>query len=114
MLDDVPIYNVSHLYGFFSAFNSDAIKDIKLLKGCFPAQYGGRVSSVIDVRSRDGNNKSLKGEVSVGIISANVTIEGPVINDKTTFIVSARSSYFDLYSGVLKSLEVLKSDFPGL
>jgi outer membrane cobalamin receptor len=113
MLDDVPIYNVSHLYGFFSAFNSDAIKDIKLLKGCFPAQYGGRVSSVIDVRSRDGNNKSLKGQMSIGIISANVTLEGPVINDKTTFIFSGRRSYFDLYSKALKGLELLNSDFPG-
>ncbi|TAL63186.1 MAG: hypothetical protein EPN88_12590 [Bacteroidetes bacterium] len=113
MLDDVPMYNVSHLYGFFSAFNNSAVKDIKLLKGCFPAQYGGRVSSVIDVRSRDGNNKSVKGEISLGIISSKLTLEGPLLSDKTTFTVSGRRSYFDLYSGALKNLDLLDKDFPG-
>lgn len=112
MFDDVPMYNVSHLYGFFSAFNSSAIKDIKLLKGCFPARYGGRVSSVIDVRSLDGNNKSIKGEISIGIISSKLTLEGPLSN-KTTFIISGRRSYFDLYSGVLKNTGLLDKDFPG-
>src|SRR5664279_4527909 len=113
MLDDVPMYNVSHLYGFISAFNSSVIKDIKLLKGCFPARYGGRVSSVIDVRSLDGNNKSIKGEISLGIISSKITLEGPLINDKTTFIVSGRRSYFDLYSGALKNMDLLDKNFPG-
>jgi outer membrane cobalamin receptor len=113
MLDDVPMYNVSHLYGFFSAFNSSAIKDIKLLKGCFPAQYGGRVSSVIDVRSLDGNNKSVGGELSLGFISSKFTLEGPLLSDKTTFMVSGRRSYFDLYSGALKNLNLLDEDFPG-
>ena len=113
MLNDVPIYNVSHLYGFFSAFNSSAIKDIKLIKGCFPAKYGGRVSSVIDVRSRDGNNKSINGEISIGVISSKFNLEGPIINDKTTFNISARRSYFDLYSGALKNLNLMNQDFPG-
>jgi hypothetical protein len=113
MLDDVPMYNVSHLYGFLSVFNSAIIKDVKLLKGCFPARYGGRTSSVIDVRSRDGNNKSLKGEVSIGIISSSINLEGPLFSDKTTFIISARRSYFDLYSGTLKKLGQLDNDFPG-
>lgn len=113
MLDDVPMYNVSHLYGFLSVFNSAIIKDIKLMKGCFPARYGGRTSSVIDVRSRDGNNKSLKGEVSLGIISSSINLEGPLFNDKTTFIISGRRSYFDLYSGTLKNLGQLDKDFPG-
>jgi outer membrane receptor for ferrienterochelin and colicin len=113
MLDDVPMYNVSHLYGFLSVFNSAIIKDIKLMKGCFPARYGGRTSSVIDVRSRDGNNKSLKGEISVGIISSSINLEGPLFNDKTTFIISGRRSYFDLYSGILKNLGQLDQDFPG-
>jgi hypothetical protein len=112
MLDDVPIYNVSHLYGFISTFNSSAIKDIKLYKGCFPAKYGGRVSSVIDVRSRDGNNKSLKGEISLGIISSKFTFEGPLFNKKTTFIISGRRSYFDMYSGSLKKMNLLETDFP--
>ena len=113
MLDDVPIYNVSHLYGFFSAFNNSAIKDIKLIKGCFPAKYGGRVSSVIDVRSRDGNNKSINGEISIGVISSKFNLEGPIIKDKTTFNISARRSYFDLYSGTLKDLDLMSQDFPG-
>jgi len=113
MLDDVPMFNVSHLYGFLSVFNSAIIKDIKLMKGCFPARYGGRTSSVIDVRSRDGNNKSLKGEVSLGIISSSINLEGPLFSDKTTFIISGRRSYFDLYSGTLKNLGQLDKDFPG-
>ena len=113
MLDDVPIYNVSHLYGFFSAFNSSAIKDIKLIKGCFPAKYGGRVSSVIDVRSREGNNKSINGEISVGVISSKFNLEGPIMNEKTTFNISARRSYLDLYSGTLKDLDLMSPDFPG-
>ena len=104
LLDDVPIYNVSHFYGFFSTFNSSAVKDLRLFKGCFPAQYGGRASSVIDVRTRDGNNQSLKGEISVGFISANVMLEGPLMSDKTTFMVSARRSYLDTYSSLLKNL----------
>ncbi len=111
-LDDVPMYNVSHLYGFLSVFNSAIIKDIKLMKGCFPARYGGRTSSVIDVRSRDGNNKSLKGEVSLGIISSSINLEGPLFSNKTTFIISGRRSYFDLYSGTLKRLGQLDEDFP--
>jgi len=112
MLDDVPIYNVSHLYGFFSAFNSSAVKDLKLLKGCFPARYGGRTSSVIDVRSLDGNNKSVKGEASVGLISAKATLEGPLWGKKTTFMVSGRRSYFDLFKQPLKSIGVLGKKFP--
>lgn len=112
MLDDVPMYNVSHLYGFFSAFNSSAIKDIKLVKGCFPARYGGRTSSVIDVRSLDGNSKSLKGEISLGFISSKFTLEGPLINSKTTFIISGRRSYFDVYSGAMRNSGLLDENFP--
>lgn len=113
MLDDVPMYNVSHLYGFLSVFNSSIIKDVKLLKGCFPARYGGRTSSVLDVRSRDGNNKSITGEVSLGFISSKFAVEGPLINDKTTFLITGRRSYFELYSGTLKKLSLLDKDFPG-
>jgi outer membrane receptor for ferrienterochelin and colicin len=112
MLDDVPLYNVSHLYGFFSSFNSSAMKDIKLIKGSFPARYGGRASSIIDVRSRDGNNKDLKGEVSAGFISSRILLEGPLINEKTTFMVSGRRSYFDAYSDALKRMDILGRDFP--
>jgi len=92
LLDDVPVYNVSHLYGFFSTFNSSAIKQMKLVKGCFPARYGGRTSSIIDIRSRDGNNQTYSGELSVGLISSRMTLEGPIINHKTTFTLSARRS----------------------
>jgi outer membrane receptor for ferrienterochelin and colicin len=113
ILDDVPLYNVSHLYGFLSIFNSDIVKDIKLMKGCFPARYGGRVSSVLDVRSRDGNNQSLQGEVSLGIISSSFNLEGPLFNKNTTFILSGRRSYFDLYSASLKRTGLLDKDFPG-
>jgi hypothetical protein len=98
ILDDVPIYNVNHLYGFFSAFNGSTIKDIRLLKGCFPARYGGRTSSVIDIHCRDGNNKLFAGEASIGILSTGIILEGPFQKDKTTFIVSIRMSYFDFYS----------------
>jgi hypothetical protein len=113
MWDDVPMYNVSHLYGFLSVFNSSVIKDIKLLKGSFPARYGGRTSSVLDVRSRDGDNKNIKGELSLGFISSKFVLEGPLINDKTTFLISGRRSYFDLYSETLKKADLLKQDFPG-
>jgi hypothetical protein len=112
MLDEVPIYNVSHLYGFFSAFNPSAVKDIKLIKGCFPARYGGRASSVVDVRCLDGNNKSVEGEFSLGFISSRFTLEGPLLNDKTTFLISGRRSYFDIYSNSLKSFKILAKDFP--
>lgn len=112
LLDDVPMYNVSHLYGFFSAFNSSAIKDIKLYKGCFPARYGGRASSIIDIRTLDGNNKSLKGEFSLGFISSNITLEGPLFSPKTTFIISARRSYMELYSKAATEAGILDKDFP--
>jgi len=77
LLDGVPVYNVSHLFGFFSVFNTEAIKDVTLYKGGFPAHYGGRLSSVIDVQMKDGNMKKLSGAVSVGIIASKFTIEGP-------------------------------------
>jgi hypothetical protein len=112
MLDDAPMYNVNHLYGFFSAFNTSSVKNITVIKGCFSAKYGGRVSSVIDVRSRDGDNSEVKGEVSVGIVSSKLNIEGPLFNNKTTFNLSARRSYFDSYSGFLKKKDLLNKDFP--
>jgi hypothetical protein len=112
LLDDVPMYNVSHLYGFFSAFNSSAIKDIKLYKGCFPARYGGRASSVIDIRSLDGNTKSIGGVFSAGFLSSKITLEGPLLSSKTTFIISARRSYLGIYSDVVKRARILSDDFP--
>lgn len=96
LLDGVPLYNVNHLGGFFSAFNSDAIKGITLYKGSFPARFGGRLSSVLDITQNDGNDKKLHGGVSVGAVAAKVYLEGPIIEDKTTFAISARRTYADI------------------
>ncbi len=96
LLDDVPIYNASHLFGFFSVFNADAINHVELVKGGFPARYGGRLSSVIDINMKDGDMKKIKGEGSIGIIAAKATVEGPILKDKTSFIFSARRTYIDL------------------
>jgi len=96
LLDGVPVYNVNHLFGFFSVFNSDAIQSVKLIKGGFPARYGGRLSSVLDIRMKDGNNKKFGVEGSVGLIASRLTVQGPIIKDKTSFIVSARRTYIDL------------------
>jgi outer membrane cobalamin receptor len=96
LLDGVPVYNVNHLFGFFSVFNNDAIQTVKLIKGGFPARYGGRLSSVLDIRLKDGNNKKFGVEGSVGLIASRLTVEGPVIRDKTSFIVSARRTYADV------------------
>lgn len=96
LLDGVPVYNVSHLFGFFSVFNADAIKDIELIKGGFPARYGGRLSSVIDIRMKEGNMKKVSGEGAIGLVASKFSIEGPIVKDKTSFIISARRTYIDL------------------
>jgi len=96
LLDGVPIYNANHLFGFFSVFNPDAISNITLTKGGFPAHYGGRLSSVVDIRLKEGNMKEFKGAGSVGLIASKLTLEGPIIRDKTSFIVSARRTYMDV------------------
>lgn len=98
LLDGVPVYNASHLFGFFSVFNADAINNMEMLKGGFPARYGGRASSVIDINMKEGNNKEFHGEGSIGLISAKLTLEGPIWKDKTSFIVSARRTYADLFT----------------
>ena len=96
LLDGVPVYNANHLFGFFSVFNADAIQSMSLIKGGFPARYSGRLSSVLDIRMKEGNMKKITGEVSIGLISSKATIEGPIIKDKTSFIVSARRTYIDI------------------
>jgi outer membrane receptor for ferrienterochelin and colicin len=96
LLDGVPVYNVNHLFGFFSVFNPDAIKNVSLYKGGFPARFGGRLSSVLDISMKEGNMKELHGDISVGIISSKITLEGPIIKDKTSFIISGRRTYYDL------------------
>lgn len=96
ILDEAPVYNASHLLGFFSVFNSDAIKDIQVYKGGIPAQYGGKASSVIDIRMNDGNTKEFSGKAGIGNISSRLTLEGPIIKDKWSFIVSGRRTYADV------------------
>jgi hypothetical protein len=96
LLDGVPIYNANHLFGFFSVFNADAINNVKIIKGGFPAEYGGRISSVIDIRMKEGDMKKIHGEGSVGIISSKFMINGPIIKDKTSFMISARRTYLDI------------------
>ena len=97
LLDESTVYNASHLLGFFSVFNSDAIKDVALYKSGIPAEYGGRASSVMDVRMRDGNNKKFGVSGGIGLISSRLTVEGPIVKDKGSFIVSGRRSYADLF-----------------
>jgi hypothetical protein len=95
LLDGVPIYNASHLFGFFSTFNSDAISNVTMIKGGFPARYGGRASSVLDMRMKEGNMKHYNVEGSVGLISSRLLVEGPIKKDKTSFSVSGRRTYID-------------------
>ncbi|RDV10702.1 TonB-dependent receptor [Pontibacter diazotrophicus] len=96
LLDGVPVYNVSHLLGLFSVFNPDAIKTVDLIKGGFPAPYGGRLSSVVDVQLKEGNNQQFSGEGAVGLISSKILLEGPIKNEKTSFLLAARRTYLDL------------------
>lgn len=101
LVDGVPVYNVSHLFGFFSIFNGDAVKSVELIKGGFPAEYGGRLSSVLDIRMKEGNMREFHGEGSIGLISSKLTLEGPIWEDNTSFIVSARRTYIDVLAAPL-------------
>ena len=95
LLDGIPLYNVNHLGGFFSAFNADAVKNVTLFKGSFPARFGGRLSSVLDVTTNNGNDKKIHGNISIGAISAKFNLEGPIVKERTTFCISARRTYAD-------------------
>ena len=96
ILDDAVVYNANHLFGFFSVFNSDAIKSVELTKGGFPARYGGRLSSVVEMTMKEGSKDRLHGEGGVGLISSRLTLEGPIKKDKSSFLISARRTYIDL------------------
>lgn len=105
LLDEAPVYNASHLLGFFSTFNSDALKDANIIKGNSPAQYGGRLSSVMDVRMKEGNNQEYEINGGIGLISSRLSVEGPIQKEKSSFIVSGRRTYADVF---LKATEDLK------
>ncbi len=95
LLDDAIVYNTGHLFGFFSIFNSDAIKNVSLIKGGMPAQYGGRLSSVLDIAMKEGNDKKIQVEGGIGVIASRLSIQGPIKKDKASFIISARRTYID-------------------
>lgn len=109
LLDEATVYNPSHLLGFFSTFNSDAIKDVTLLKGINPANYGGRLSSVMDVRMNDGNNQQLRVNGGIGIIASRLTVEGPIVKNKGSFLISGRRTYADLFLKLSKDSAVNRS-----
>lgn len=96
ILDDATVYNATHLFGFFSLFNGDALKSVELTKGGFPARYGGRLSSVIDMQMKDGNKEKISGEAGIGLISSRLTLEGPIKKNKASFLFSARRTYIDV------------------
>lgn len=109
LLDDAVVYNTGHLFGFFSIFNSDAIKNTTIYKGAMPAQYGGRLSSVLDISMKEGNMKKYEAEGGIGLISSRLTLQGPIEKDKASFIVSGRRTYIDVLTKPL----LKNSDFSG-
>ena len=106
LLDEATVYNASHLMGFFSVFNNDAVKDVKLYKGDIPAEYGGRLSSLLDVRMKDGNMKRFSGSGGIGTISSRLTLEGPLIKNRTSFLIAGRRTYADIFLPFAKQEEV--------
>jgi len=110
LLDEAPVFNSSHLFGFFSVFNPDAVKDVKLIKGGIPSQYGGRVSSIMDIRMKEGNNQRLELNGGIGTIFSRLSAEAPIIKDKASFIIAGRRSYIDvLAKPFLRKNESLKN-----
>ncbi len=106
ILDEATVYNASHLMGFFSVFNNDAIKEVTLYKGDIPAAYGGRLSSLLEIRMRDGNARHFAATGSVGTVSSKLTLEGPLVRDRTTFLLSGRRTYADLFLPLAKNEEI--------
>ncbi|TAF65185.1 MAG: TonB-dependent receptor [Cytophagales bacterium] len=111
LLDDAIIYNASHLFGFFSVFNSDAIKEVELYKGDFPAQYGGRLSSVLDVKLKEGNKNRFAGTGGIGLISSRLTLEVPIQKEKSSIILSGRRTYFDVFTRAFNEANKNSPDF---
>jgi hypothetical protein len=110
LLDEAPVYSSSHLMGFFSVFNSDAIKDVSIYKGGIPAYYGGRTSSVLDITMNNGNSKKFSSSGGIGLISTSLTLEGPIIKDRISFIISGRRTYGDLIAKLLFSESLIRHD----
>lgn len=106
LLDGVPVYNASHFGGIFSVFNADAIKNVQITTGGFPARYGGRLSSVIEIDMKEGNMRQLHAEASIGVISSKLMVEGPIIKDKMSFMVSGRRTYYDLFLRSMRKNEI--------
>ena len=111
LLDDALIYNPSHLFGFFSVFNSDAVKSVELYKGGFPAQFGGRLSSVVDVEMTEGNNERVHASGGLGLISSRLTLDGPIVKDKASFLISGRRTYVDVFTRQLNRLNEDEKDY---
>ena len=99
------------MFGLFSTFNGDAVKDVRLYKGGFPAEYGGRLSSVIDVRMREGNMRKFSGAGGLGLISSRLTLEGPIVKDKASFSVSGRRTYADIITRAINRTQEDNTDF---
>ena len=114
LLDEAVVYNPSHVLGFFSTFNGDAIKDFEIYKGGIPSQYGGRLASVLDVRMKDGNSKNYNVSGGIGVLSSRLTVEGPLIKDKSSFMVSGRRSYFDIFFPISNQLDGVSAYFGDL
>ncbi|MES2795947.1 MAG: TonB-dependent receptor [Bacteroidota bacterium] len=111
LLDEAPVYNSSHLFGFFSVFNPDAVKDVKLIKGGIPAQYGGRISSILDVKMKEGNSKKLEVNGGIGVIFSRISLEAPLFKNKASFIVAARRSYIDVLAKPFLKGDIKDSKF---
>lgn len=109
LLDEAPVYNASHLLGFFSTFNSDAIKEMNLYKGGMPAQYGGRLASVLDIRMLDGNQQDYGVEGGIGLIASRLKVDGPIVKDKGSFMLSGRRTYADLFLKLSKDEDIKQS-----
>lgn len=109
LLDEAIVYNAGHMMGFFSVFNNDAIKDVNLYKGDIPAKNGGRLASLVDIRMKDGNNNKFSGTGGIGTISSRLTLESPVFNDKTTFVLAGRRTYADIFLPLSSDEAVKKS-----
>lgn len=111
LLDGVPVYNASHLFGFFSVFNTDAVKSVEVIKGGFPARYGGRLSSVIDINMKDGDKNKIHGEGGIGIIASRLTLEGPIQKGKSSFMISGRRTYVDVIGGPIINTKTSKTGY---